>query len=79
VNGARAALIFAVVLDLVILGYFALLAVSPRPISRVLMSRGYESQGWTEDRLAKRVRVLASVGAAIAVVALVGIVWRLIG
>lgn len=51
--------------------YFAILAARPQPIARVLLSRGYEQRGWTQERLANRVRLLGLAGAVLAGAAIV--------
>ena len=42
--------------------YFALFAVKPLPLARIMLRRGYEKRGWTEQRLAGRVRFFGVLG-----------------
>ena len=58
-------------LTAVALAYFAVLFTQPQPIARILMSRGYADRGWTQERLAGRIRALAAVGALIAATGIV--------
>jgi hypothetical protein len=67
------------VLAAVALAYFALLAANPQPIARVLLPRGYALRGWTQERLARRVRFLALAGAVLSGAAIVLAVKLLIG
>ena len=67
------------VLAAVALAYFALLAANPEPIARVLLARGYAERGWTQDRLARRVRLLALAGAVLSGAAMVLAAKLLIG
>jgi hypothetical protein len=58
-------------LAVIALAYFGLLAAQPQAIARILLSRGYAERGWTQERLAGRVRVLAILGAVVALAAIV--------
>jgi len=63
----------------VALAYFATLAARPRPVARILLTRGYAERGWTQERLATRVRLLALAGAVLAGAAIVLAVKLFVG
>ena len=63
----------------VALAYFAVLAARPQPIASILLSRGYGERGWTQHRLAGRVRLLASAGALLAAAGIVLAVKLFVG
>ena len=71
--------LLAGVLAAVALAYFALMAARPAPLARVLLRRGYAARGWTEERLAGRIRVLGVAGAVVALAALGLAVVRVLG
>lgn len=60
---------FLGLLALVALSYFALMAWRAEALARVLLRRGYEARGWSEPRLALRLRILGVAGVVVAVVA----------
>lgn len=62
-----------------VLAYFALLAAKPRPLARILLRRGYEDRGWTEQRLAARIRVLGVAGVLVALAAILLAVAKFVG
>jgi hypothetical protein len=63
----------------IVAAYFAFLAANPGMVARVLMHRGYEQRGWTEERLSKRVRVLSLIGAVLAVAAILLAIVKFVG
>ncbi|HEY5540573.1 MAG TPA: hypothetical protein VIL41_03860 [Coriobacteriia bacterium] len=69
-GGLMAAIVFA---------YFTLFAVRPRPLARELLRRGYEQRGWTEERLALRLRLLGLLGVALALAAILLAVVKFVG
>ena len=70
---------FAGVLALVALAYFGFIAARPDAFARVLLHRGYEAKGWTEQRLAARVRLLGILGAALALAGILLAVVKIVG
>jgi hypothetical protein len=67
------------VLEAVALAYFVLFAARPEPIARILLRRGYEQRGWTEARLASRVRLIGVLGAVVALAAILLAIAKFIG
>jgi hypothetical protein len=67
------------VLEALALAYFVLLAARPQPIARILLRRGYEERGWTEERLASRVRLIGVAGAAVAGAAILLAIVKFVG
>jgi hypothetical protein len=59
------------VLELVALGYFAFMVWRAEGLATILMRGGYEARGWTQARLASRLRLLGIVGIIAAVAAMV--------
>jgi hypothetical protein len=59
--------------------YFATFALKPQPIARILMRRGYEQRGWTEERLTSRVRLLGSLGVILALAAILLAIVKFVG
>ena len=62
--------ILCIVLALVALAYFVFVFVRSDVFARVLLRRGYEKKGWTEPRLAVRIKMLGAVGALVALAAI---------
>jgi hypothetical protein len=58
-------------LELVALAYFVLVIWRAEALAAVLLRRGYAERGWTEARLAFRLRLLGVVGAVLALIAVV--------
>jgi hypothetical protein len=58
------------VLELVALGYFAFMAWRAEGLATILMRGGYEARGWTQARLASRLRLLGIAGIVVAVAAM---------
>ena len=56
-------------LALFALAYFALVAWRAEVLARILLRRGYQARGWTETRLALRLRIVGVVGAVVALAA----------
>ena len=59
--------------------YFALFAVKPLPLARIMMRRGYEKRGWTEQRLAGRVRFFGVLGVILALAAILLAIVKFVG
>ena len=59
--------------------YFAMFALKPQPIAHILMRRGYEQRGWTEQRLAGRVRFLGALGVVLALAAILLAIVKFVG
>ena len=70
---------FAGVLALLALAYFGLMIAQPDALARVLLRRGYEARGWTEQRLALRVRILGVAGAGVALAGILLAIVRIVG
>ena len=62
--------ILCIVLAAVALGYFGFVFLRSDVFARVLLRRGYEKRGWTEDRLALRIKMLGVAGALVALAAI---------
>ena len=71
--------VLAGVLAAVALAYFAFLGARPAPLAQILLRRGYEETGWTEQRLAARVRLLGVVGCTAALAAIVLAIVKFVG
>jgi hypothetical protein len=67
------------VLALLVLAYFVLMAARPEPFGRILLARGYEEKGWTEQRLTARVRLLGVVGVVLALAAILLAIVKFVG
>jgi hypothetical protein len=63
------------VLELVALAYFAFVIWRAEALAAILLRAGYGDRGWTEARLASRLRLLGFVGATVALAA-VGVAAR---
>jgi hypothetical protein len=72
-------LAFAAILALIALAYFTFIAARPAAFARVLLHRGYEAKGWTEQRLATRVRLLGTLGAGLALAGIVLAIVKIVG
>ena len=59
--------------------YFALFAVKPLPLARIMLRRGYEKRGWTEQRLAGRVRFFGVLGVILALAAILLAIVKFVG
>jgi len=70
---------FAGVLAALAFAYFSLMVARPDALARVLLRRGYEARGWTEVRLATRVRLLGVLGALVALAAILLAIVRIVG
>ena len=70
---------FAGILAAVALAYFSLMIAKPDALARVLLRRGYEAKGWTEQRLAVRVRILGIAGAGVALAGILLAIVRIVG
>jgi hypothetical protein len=70
VSRSQVIFLLAGLAEVLVGAYFVLLAAKPEPIARILMRRGYEKRGWTEKRLAGRVRLIGVVGAVLALAAI---------
>jgi len=79
VDRTHAIAVLGGLLEAVVLAYFVLLAAKPEPIARILLRRGYQERGWTEQRLAGRVRLIGILGAAVALAAIVLAVAKFVG
>lgn len=64
---------------LIALAYFALLAARPEAFAHILLRRGYEQRGWTEQRLTIRVRALGVLGGVVALAAILLAIVRFVG
>ena len=62
----------------VVFAYFALMAGRPDALARVLLRRGNEAKGWTEERLSIRVRLLGILGAFVALAAILLAIVRIV-
>lgn len=58
------------VLELVALAYFAYVIWRAEGLASILMRGGYEARGWTQPKLASRLRLLGIVGVVVAVAAM---------
>ena len=67
------------VLALVALAYFALVAWRAEALAAVLLRGGYEARGWTQERLATRLRILGVIGVVVAVAAVAVAVSKMVG
>ena len=67
------------VLSLVAMAYFALMIWRAPTFADVLLEHGYQERGWTAEKLARRIRLLAGVGAALGLVGLAVALVRLFG
>ena len=74
-----ALMIFLGVLELVALAYFALVIWRADALAAVLLRGGYAARGWTEPRMASRLRLLGVVGVVVAIAAVVIAVTKVIG
>ena len=70
---------FAGVLAAFALAYFALMIAKQDAMARVLLRRGYEAKGWTEERLTVRVRILGVAGATVALAGILLAIVRIVG
>jgi len=70
---------FAGVLALLALAYFGLMIAQPAALARVLLRRGYEAKGWTEQRLAVRMRILGILGGLVALAGILLAIVRIVG
>ncbi len=66
-------------LALVTLAYFVFVLLRADALAAVLLRARYGERGWTQARLASRLRLLAIAGIAVAVVALVIAVTKIVG
>ena len=58
------------VLELVALAYFAFMIWRAEGLATILMRGGYEARGWTQEKLASRLRMLGIIGVVVAVAAM---------
>ncbi len=66
-------------LALVTLAYFVFVLLRADALAAVLLRARYGERGWTQARLASRLRLLAIAGIAVAVVALVIAAAKIVG
>jgi hypothetical protein len=66
-------------LALVALAYFVFVFLRAEPLAAVLLRARYGERGWTQVRLASRLRLLAIAGVAVAVAALVIAAMKIVG
>lgn len=66
-------------LALVALAYFALIAWRAEEFAGALLHRGWDKRGWTQPRLALRLRLIGIAGVAVAVAAVGLAVFRALG
>ena len=71
--------IVGVIVALAAGAYFALFAVKPLPLARIMMRGGYEKRGWTEQRLAGRVRFFGVLGVVLALAAILLAIVKFVG
>jgi hypothetical protein len=67
------------VLALVVLAYFALMAAKPGALARVLLRRGYEGRGWTEAKMAMRLRLIGVAGSGLALAVILLAIVKFVG
>ncbi len=67
------------VLALVTLAYFAFVLLRADALASVLLRARYGERGWTQARLASRLRLLAVAGIAVAVAAVVIAAMKTVG
>ena len=67
------------VLELVALAYFALVIWRAESLAAILLRRGYKDRGWTEARLAWRLRLLGVLGVALAIAAIAIAATKVVG
>ena len=72
-------MVFLGVLELVALAYFALVIWRAEALAAILLRGGYGARGWTEARLASRLRLLGVAGVVVAVAAVVIAGTKVIG
>jgi len=65
-------------LELVALAYFAFVIWRAEALAAVLLKRGYQSRGWTQPRLAFRLRLLGIAGVVLAIAAMVIAVMKVV-
>jgi hypothetical protein len=78
-NRAQVIALIGVFVGVIAAAYFGFLAANPEPVARILLRRGYEKRGWTEERLAKRVRSLCTVGVVLALAAILLAIVKFVG
>jgi len=79
VSRAQIISIVGVIVALAAGAYFALFAVKPLPLARIMMRGGYEKRGWTEQRLAGRVRFFGVLGVVLALAAILLAIVKFVG
>jgi hypothetical protein len=78
-NRAQIIALMGVFVGVIAGAYFWFLATNPGPVARILLRRGYEERGWTEERLAKRVRSLCTLGVVLALGAILLAIVKFVG
>lgn len=67
------------VLELVALAYFAFVILRAEGLAAILMRGGYEARGWTQAKLASRLRLLGAMGIVVAIAAVVIASMKVVG
>jgi hypothetical protein len=72
-------MLLLIVLDLVALAYFAFVIWRADGLATILLRSRYSERGWTQARMTSRLRLLGSVGVAVAVVTAGIAVTKMVG
>jgi hypothetical protein len=74
-----ALMVLLAVLELVALAYFLLVFWRAEALAAILLRGGYGARGWTQARMASRLRLLGAAGALVALVAVVIASLKVVG